>query len=311
MGGVGLVFTEMTNVTPEGRITPGCAGMWNDTQAAAWQRVVQFVHRHTGARIGMQLAHAGRKGSCSRPWEGDAPLKTGGWRTLGPSADAFRADWPAPKAMDAADFAAVTDAFVQAARRCDRVGFDVIELHMAHGYLLSSFLSPLSNRRTDEFGGSLGNRARFPLAVVAAVRAVWPVHKPLFVRLSATDWFDDEQRGFTLDEAVQVARWLKERGVDVLDVSSAGNVPESKPQYGRMYQVPFAERIRHEAGMPVMAVGGIQGVDHAHTIVAAGRADLCAIARAFLTDPYMVLREANERRVGSHAWPNQYLAARS
>ena len=177
--------------------------------------------------------------------------------------------------------------------------------------LFRSFLSPLSNRRTDQYGGTLANRARFPLAVVEAVRAAWPGNKPLFVRISATDWFDDEKRGFTVDEAVQVARWLKERGVDVLDVSSAGNVPESKPQYGRMYQVPFAERIRHEAGIPVMAVGGIQGLDHAHTIVGAGRADLCAIARGFLTDPYMVLREANERRVGSVAWPNQYQAGRA
>ncbi|MBL8755491.1 MAG: bifunctional salicylyl-CoA 5-hydroxylase/oxidoreductase [Planctomycetes bacterium] len=311
VGGAGLVFTEMTNVTPEGRITPGCAGMWNDTQMQAWKRVVDFVHAHSAAKIGMQIAHAGRKGSCSRPWEGDAPLASGGWPTLGPSATPFRAGWPAPKAMTQADMVAVRDAFVAAAKRCDRAGFDVVELHMAHGYLLSSFLSPLSNQRTDEFGGSLENRARFPLEVAAAVRAVWPAHKPLFVRISATDWFDDEKKGFTLDEAVQVARWLKERGVDVLDVSSAGNVPESKVQYGRMYQVPFAERIRHEASMPVMAVGGIQGMDHAHTIVGAGRADLCAIARGFLGDPYLVQREANDRKVASHRWPPQYLAARS
>lgn len=311
VGGAGLVFTEMTNVSPEGRITPGCAGMWNETHTAAWRRIVDFVHAHSGAKIGMQLAHAGRKGSCSRPWEGDAPLAAGGWQTLGPSADPFRADWPRPRAMDAADMARVREAFVRGAKACAAAGFDVVELHMAHGYLLSSFLSPLSNRRTDDFGGSLANRARFPLEVVEAVRAAWPADKALFVRLSATDWFDDEQRGFTVDEAVQVARWLKERGVDVIDVSTAGNVPESKPQYGRMYQVPFAERIRHEAGVPVMAVGGIAGLDHAHTIVAAGRADLCAIARGFLADPYMVQREANERHVVDHAWPPQYLAARS
>jgi anthraniloyl-CoA monooxygenase len=310
MGGTGLVFTEMTNVSPEGRITPGCAGMWNDTHIAAWRRVVDFVHRHSQAKIGMQLAHAGRKGSCSRPWEGDAPLATGGWQTLGPSAVPFRPDWQAPKAMDQGDMARVREAFVHSARLCERAGFDTIELHMAHGYLLSSFLSPLSNVRTDAYGGSLENRARFPLEVATAVRAVWPADKPLFVRLSATDWMDEQKRGFTLDEAVQVARWLKEVGVDVLDVSSAGNSPESKPQYGRMYQVPFAERIRHEAGIPVMAVGGIAGMDHAHTIVAAGRADLCAIARGFLTDPYMVLREANERRVAGHPWPPQYLAGR-
>jgi anthraniloyl-CoA monooxygenase len=212
--------------------------------------------------------------------------------------------------MDEADMARVRDAFVAAARRCDAAGFDVIELHMAHGYLLSSFLSPLCNVRTDAYGGPLANRARYPLAVAEAVRAAWPADKPLFVRLSATDWFDDEGKGFTLDEAVQVAKWLKERGVDVLDVSSAGNVPESKPQYGRMYQAPFAERIRFEAGMPVMAVGGIAGMDHAHTLVAAGRADLCAIARGFLSDPFLVQREAAARRIASHAWPPQHLAVK-
>jgi anthraniloyl-CoA monooxygenase len=310
VGGAGLVFTEMTNVTPEGRITPGCAGMWNEQQAAAWARVVQFVHRHSRAKIGMQLAHAGRKGSCSVPWQGDAPLATGGWRTLGPSATPFRRDWPLPKAMDAADMAAIEAAFVRSAKLCAEAGFDVIELHVAHGYLLSSFLSPLSNLRTDDFGGTLANRARFPLAVARAVRAAWPADRPLFVRLSATDWFDDEKRGFTLDEAVEVARWLKEAGVDLIDVSSAGNVPDSKPWYGRMYQVPFAERIRHDAGLPVMAVGGIAGMDHAHTIVAAGRADLCAIARGFLSDPYMVQRDAGERRLPDYDWPAQYLAAR-
>ncbi|MCB9886556.1 MAG: bifunctional salicylyl-CoA 5-hydroxylase/oxidoreductase [Planctomycetes bacterium] len=308
VGGAGLVFTEMTNVSPEGRISPGCAGIWNDEQQHAWARIVAFVHEHSAAKIGLQLAHAGRKGSCSRPWEGDAPLTEGGWQTLGPSADPFRADWPAPRAMTEGDMAVVREQFVAGARRALAAGFDVLELHMAHGYLLSSFLSPLSNRRTDAWGGSLENRMRFPLEVIAAVRAVWT--RPLFVRLSATDWFDDEDRGFTLDEAVQVARALREAGVDVLDVSSAGNVPESKPQYGRMYQVPFADRIRHEVGMPVMAVGGIAGVDHVNTIVAAGRADLGAIARAHLADPYLTLREANERRVETFAWPPQYLAAR-
>lgn len=312
VGGPGLVITEMTNVTADGRITPGCAGMYSDEQETAWKRVVDFVHGHSAAKIGMQLAHAGRKASCSRPWEGDAPL-TGddAWQTIGPSATPFRDGWHVPKQMDEAEMVRVRDAFVDSARRCDRAGFDVIELHMAHGYLLSSFLSPLSNLRDDDYGGSLENRARYPLEVVRAVRAVWPEDKPLFVRISATDWFDDEHKGFTVDEAVQVARWLKDAGVDVLDVSSAGNVPESRPQYGRMYQVPFAERIRFEAAMPVMAVGGIQGLDHAHTIVAAGRADLCAIARGFLADPYMVQREAVRRDVASHAFPPQYLAAKT
>ena len=311
VGGAGLVFTEMTNVSADGLITPGCAGMWNDEQEQAWQRVVDFVHAHSVAKIGMQLAHAGRKASCSRPWEGDAPLTEGAWQTIGPSATPFRPDWPVPKEMDRGDMDRIRDAFVQGAERCARAGFDVVELHMAHGYLLSSFLSPLSNTRSDDYGGSLENRARFPLEVARAVRAVWPEGRPLFARVSASDWFDDEGRGFTVDEAVQVSKWLREAGVDVIDVSSAGNVPESKPQYGRMYQVPFAERIRYEAGVPVMAVGAIQGLDHAHTIVAAGRADLCAIARGFLADPYMVQREAVRKDVDRYDFPPQYLAAKS
>ncbi|MCB9878040.1 MAG: bifunctional salicylyl-CoA 5-hydroxylase/oxidoreductase [Planctomycetes bacterium] len=311
VGGAGLVFTEMTNVEPVGRISPGCAGIWNDQQEAGWKRIVDFVHANSHARIGMQIAHAGRKGSCSRPWEGDAPLAQGGWQTFGPSAVPFKQGWPAPRQMDRADMDRVRDAFVAAAQRCHRAGFDTIELHMAHGYLLSSFLSPLANVRDDDYGGSLANRARFPLEVTEAVRAVWPQDKPLFVRISATDWFDEQQKGTTTDESVQLAKWLKELGVDVIDVSTAGNVPESKPQYGRMYQVPFAERIRFEADVPVMAVGNIQGLDHAHTIVAAGRADLCAIARGFLADPYMVQREAVARDVVSHPFPPQYLAAKS
>jgi anthraniloyl-CoA monooxygenase len=311
VGGAGLVFTEMTNVTADGCITTGCAGMWNDDQEAAWRRVVDFVHKHSASKIGMQLAHAGRKASCSRPWEGDAPLRDGGWPSIGPSDLPFGEDWPAPKQMDRADLDRVRDAFVASAERCLRAGFDIVELHMAHGYLLSSFLSPLSNSRTDEYGGSLENRARYPLEVARAVRAVWPSGKPLFARISATDWFDDEDRGFTVTEAVQVSKWLCQAGVNVIDVSSAGNVPESKPQYGRMYQLPFAERIRYEANVPVMAVGAIQGLDHAHTIIAAGRADLCAIARGFLADPYMVQREAVRRDVAQHNFPPQYLAAKS
>src|SRR5262245_53357537 len=308
VGGAALVFTEMTNVSAEGRITYGCTGMWNETQMQAWRRIVAFVHAHSRARIGMQIAHAGRKGSCSRPWEGDAPLADGAWPTLGPSADPFEPTWPVPRPMDRADMDRVREEFVHAARLCAAAGFDVIELHMAHGYLLSSFLSPLSNRRTDDFGGSLRNRARFPLEVFRAVRATWPYDKPIFVRISATDWLGD--RGFTADDAVQLARWLRADGCDLVDVSTAGNSPESQPEYGRMYQVPFAERIRSEAGIPVMAVGGIQGVDHVNTIVAAGRADLCALARAHLESPYLSLQGANRYGVASQPWPEQYLLAR-
>ncbi|MCA8973512.1 MAG: bifunctional salicylyl-CoA 5-hydroxylase/oxidoreductase, partial [Planctomycetes bacterium] len=241
---------------------------------------------------------------------GDSPLTAGGWPTIAPSAVPFRSDWPVPRAMTRADMDAVVEDFVHSAELARQAGFDVLELHMAHGYLLSSFLSPASNERTDDYGGSLENRARFPLEVLTAVRAVWPDDMPLFVRISATDWMDEQGRGFTVDDAVALTRWMGARGCDVVDVSSAGNTPESKPVYGRMYQVPFAERIRFETDVPVMAVGGIQGVDHVNTIVAAGRADLCAIARAHLSDPYLTLRAANERQVGSQFWPLQYLAAK-
>ena len=308
VGGAALVLTEMTNVSAEGRITPGCTGLWSDAHAQAWRRVTDFVHGHSSAKIGLQLAHAGRKASCSLPWEGDRPLAQGAWQTLGPSALPFGANWPVPREMDAKDLHRVRDEFVRSTQLAIAAGFDVIELHAAHGYLLSSFLSPLSNQRTDDYGGSLANRARFPLEVLRAVRAAWPSDRPLFVRLSATDWLGD--RGFTIDEAVEVSRWFRDAGCDLIDVSSAGNSPESKPEYGRMYQVPFAERIRHEVGIPVMAVGGIQGVDHANTVVGAGRADLCAIARAHLVDPYLTLQGAARYKVEGFPWPKQYLAGR-
>ena len=307
-GGAALVFTEMTNVSADGCITTGCAGMWNDQQMLAWQRIVDFVHGHSAAKIGMQLAHAGRKGSCSLPWEGDAPLTEGAWPTIGPSALPFDAGWPAPKEMTRADMDRVRDDFVSAARRAEQAGFDVIELHMAHGYLLSSFLSPLSNQRQDDYGGALANRARYPLEVFRAVRAAWPVDRPMFVRISATDWLGE--RGFTPADSVELSRWLLEEGCDVIDVSSAGNSPESKPVYGRMYQVPLAEKIKYEVDISVMAVGGIAGTDHANTIVGAGRADLCAIARAHLSDPSLSLRGSNEYGVAQQPWPVQYVAAR-
>ncbi len=309
VGGAGLVITEMTNVSPEGRISPGCAGMWGDEHEAAWRRVVAFVHEHSGAKIGIQLAHAGRKASCSRPWEGDRPLREGegAWPTIGPSALPFDEGWHVPRAMDRADMDRVRDAFVAATKRSDAAGFDLIELHMAHGYLLSSFLSPLSNVRTDEYGGAIEGRARYPLEVLEAVRAVWPKDKPISVRISASDWIEG---GMTVDDAVALAVMLKERGCDVVDVSSGGNSPRSKIDYGRMYQVPFAERIRHEAKIPTMAVGAIEGADHASTIVAAGRADLCALARPHLADPYLTLRAASRYGITDHPWPRQYLAVK-
>lgn len=310
VGGAGLLITEMTDVSPEGRITLGCTGMWNDAQEAAWKRIVDFAHGNSKAKIGIQLAHAGRKASCTRPWEGDRPLRAdeGAWETIGPSALPFDAGWPTPRALLSADMDRLVQAFADAAQRSERAGFDLIELHFAHGYLLSSFLSPLSNHRTDEYGGSLENRARFPLLVLDAVRAAWPKDKPISVRISASDWVPSG--GVTIEESVAFSRMLKERGCDLVDVSSGGNSPASTIVPGRMYQVPFAEQIRYEAGIPTMAVGAIQGADHANTVIAAERADLCALARPHLADPYLTLHAATEYGYADQRWPNQYLAAR-
>ncbi|RMG20444.1 MAG: bifunctional salicylyl-CoA 5-hydroxylase/oxidoreductase [Deltaproteobacteria bacterium] len=309
IGGAGLVLTEETNVSPEGRITPGCAGIWNDVQTEAWKRIVDFVHQQTPAKIGMQIGHAGRKGSCSRPWEGDRPLPPEeAWETLGPSPIPFDEGWPAPREMTREDMDRIRDAFVAAARNALDAGFDLLELHAAHGYLLSSFLTPVANQRTDAYGGSLENRMRFPLEVFDAVRSAWPEDRPLIVRLTVEDWLGDE--GFTLDEAVEVCRALKARGCDLIDVSSGGNSPRSQPVYGRMYQVPFAERIRQDVGIPVCAVGAILGADHANTVLAAERADLVAMARPHLRDPYLTLRASQHYGYESQWWPVQYLAAK-
>ncbi len=306
VGGAGLVLTEMTDVSPEGRITHGCAGLWNDAQESAWKRVVDFVHTHSASKIGIQLAHAGRKASCSLPWEGDTALRDGEspWQTWGPSALPFKPGWHAPKELDEAELQRLTRAFVDATQRAQRAGFDFIEVHMAHGYLLSSFLSPLSNRRTDAYGGSLENRMRWPLTVFTAMREVWPKEKPMGVRVSATDWLGPQ--GQTIDDTVVMAKELKARGCDLVDVSSAGNVPESKPEYGRMYQVPYAEAVKVGAGVPVMAVGAILGADHANTVIGAGRADLCALAREHLLDPHLVLRHARAENADTTRWPKQY-----
>ncbi len=303
IGGAGLVITEMTDVTAEGRITPGCAGLYTDAHEAAWKRVCDYVHAHTNAKIGVQLAHAGRKGSASRPWEGDTAL-TGddAWQTLGPSAVPFGPGWPAPKAMDEADLARVKRAFVDSAKRALAAGFDLVEIHCAHGYLLHSFLSPIANRRGDAYGGSLENRMRYPLEVIAAVRAVWPKGKPLAMRISATDWSDE---GFTGDEAVVFSRAAAAAGVDLVDCSTGGIAPDIRPEYGRLYQTPYAERVRMEAGVPTMAVGGISSYADVNSVLAAGRADLCALARAHLFDPYWTRHAAYEQR-HDQRWPLQY-----
>ncbi len=310
VGGAGLVISEMTNVLPGGRITRGCAGMYERGHLDAWRRIVDFVHESSTAKIGIQLAHAGRKGSVHHPWDRleDVPLTKaqGAWQTLGPSPIAFRPGWPAPREMSRVDMERVREAFAQAALWSDRAGFDMIELHMAHGYLLSSFISPLSNLRTDDYGGSLRGRLRFPLEVFRAVRQSWPEEKPIAVRISATDWLGD--RGTTPEDSVELAKLLKAAGCDVIDVSTAGNSPESEPLYGRMYQVPFADKIRHEAKIPVMAVGALLGIDHANTVLAAGRADLAAMARPHLKDPYLTLHAAEHYELWDHTWPGPYMA---
>ncbi len=307
IGGAGLVISEMTDVAPEGRITHGCAGMYLREHVAAWKRIVEFVHARTPAPIGIQLAHAGRKGSMQHDWAmHDEPLgpADGAWRTLGPSPIPFRPGWPAPKAMDRADMDRLRAAFARATAWAAEAGFDWLELHAAHGYLISSFLSPLVNRRDDDFGGSLENRMRFPLEVFAAMREAWPAERPMSVRVSASDWMVDGS-GTTPEETVVFARELRRLGCDLVDVSSAGNVPESQPEYGRMYQVPFAEQVRYEAGIPVMAVGAIQGADHANTVLAAERADLAVMARPHLYDPYLTLHAASDYGVDVE-WPGQY-----
>jgi anthraniloyl-CoA monooxygenase len=309
VGGAGLVMTEMTCVSPEGRITPGCTGMWNRAQETAWARIVDFVHANTGARIGLQLGHSGRKGSTRVAWEGqDEPLDEGGWEPVGPSRIPYLPHSPVPRAMTRADMTEVREQFVAAARRGEAAGFDLLELHCAHGYLLSSFLSPITNRREDEYGGSPTGRRRFPLEVIAAVRDAWPDGRPLSVRISATDWCEG---GFDGDDAVELAALLRDLGVDLVDVSTGQVDPAERPRHGRLWQTPFSDRIRHEVGMPTMAVGGIASVDDANTILLAGRADLVALARPHLVDPYWTLNAAIDLGHVAHRWPLQYLSGRT
>ncbi|MGN6818447.1 MAG: bifunctional salicylyl-CoA 5-hydroxylase/oxidoreductase [Sphingomonas sp.] len=308
-GGAGLLYTEMTCVSAEGRITPGCPGFYAPEHEAAWKRLVDFVHAETPAKICAQLGHSGAKGSTQLGWEEmDAPLAEGNWPLIAASAVAWSPANQVPKAMDRADMDRVRDQFVAAARIADRAGFDMVELHMAHGYLLSGFITPLTNRREDEYGGSLDNRMRFPLEVVAAVRAAWPEDKPLSVRISASDWVGED--GVTPPEAVAIARMLKAAGVDIIDVSAGQTSIQARPVYGRMFQTPFSDRIRNEVGMPTMAVGNIYLPDHVNSILMAGRADLVCLARPHLADPYWTLHAA--AALGDHgvAWPDPYLPGR-
>jgi anthraniloyl-CoA monooxygenase len=307
-GGAGLVFTEMTCVSPEARITLGCTGLWNDAQEAAWARIVGFVHGHSAAKICLQLGHAGRKGATKLMWEGiDRPLEQGAWDICSASPLPYFPDSQVPREMTRADMDAVKEQFVAAARRGERAGFDMLELHCAHGYLLASFISPLTNRRADEYGGSLENRLRFPLEVFAAVRAAWPERKPMSVRISAVDWAEG---GIAGDDAVAIARAFSEHGADLVDVSTGQTVREARPVYGRMFQTPFSDQIRNEARVATMCVGNITTADQVNTILAAGRADLVALARPHLVDPFFTLKAAAWYGASEIPCPAPYLAGK-
>ena len=303
IGGAGLVMTEMTAIGRDARISPGCAGLYTGEHVAAWRRLVDFVKRFTSAKVGMQLGHAGRKGSTRLFWEGpDEPLDEGGWPIVSASPIGYFDHSPVPAELDEAGMAALIGDFERATMMAVEAGFDLVEIHMAHGYLLASFLSPLTNRRTDRYGGSPENRLRFPLRVVRAVRALWPEERPLSVRLSAVDWWPG---GNEPGDAVDMARALKASGCDIVDVSSGQTVPYQRPHYGRQYQTPFADRIRHEAGIATMAVGNISSFEDVNGIIASGRADLCLMARAHLWDPYWT-RHAAHALGYPLPWPPQY-----
>jgi anthraniloyl-CoA monooxygenase len=307
-GGAGLVYTEMTCVSAEGRITPGCAGMYSAEHAQAWGRIVDFIHQHTPAKVCLQIGHSGPKGSTKLLWEGmDEPLDSGNWPVIGASDVPWSAASQVPRPMTRADMDRVKAEFVAATERAIESGFDMLELHCAHGYLLSSFITPLMNRRTDEYGGALDKRLRYPLEVFRAMRAAWPAEKPMSVRISATDWVAG---GITGDDAVNIARAFAEAGADIIDVSAGQTSTRAEPIYGRMFQTPLSDQIRNETGLATMAVGNIYETDHVNSIIAAGRADLCCLARPHLADPYWTLHAAAELNYADQAWPVQYESGR-
>jgi anthraniloyl-CoA monooxygenase len=309
-GGAGLVFTEMTCVSPEGRISPGCTGMYTPAHETAWARIVDFIHAETEAKVALQLGHSGPKGSTQLGWEtSDAPLESGNWPVMSASAVPWGPGNQTPRAMTRADMDSVRDEFVRAAQMGDRAGFDWLELHYAHGYLMSAFITPLSNKRHDEYGGSLDNRMRFPLEVFHAVRAVWPKDKPISVRISANDWVGAE--GITPQDAVEISAMLAEAGVDFVDVSAGQTTLEAKPVYGRMFQTPFSDRIRNEAHIATLAVGNIYEPDHVNSILMAGRADLVCLARPHLANPYWTLHAAADAQYEGVTWPKPYLQGRN
>lgn len=312
LGGAGLVMTEMACVSPTGRITPGCPGLWNEQQTTAWRGVTDFVHAHSSAKIGAQVGHSGRKGSTKLMWEGiDEPLEEGNWETIGPSALPYGEGCHVPREATRADLDTIRDEFVAAARNAVAAGFDLIEIHAAHGYLLSSFLSPIANHRTDEYGGSLENRLRYPIEVFSAVRAAVPAEIPVTVRISACDWMPD---GNTEVDAVEISRAFIEAGAAAIDVSSGQVSKDEKPAFGRSYQTPFADKIRHQvaepAGVKVIAVGAISSYDDVNSILLAGRADLCALGRTHLYNPNWTLHAAAEQDVVEQEWPVQWAAGR-
>jgi anthraniloyl-CoA monooxygenase len=308
-GGAGLVFTEMTCVSAQGRISPGCTGLYDESHERAWKRLVDFVHAETEARIAIQLGHSGIKGSTQLGWEtSDAPLMQNNWEVIGPSRVPWSPDNQAPREMSRADMDTVRDEFVRSAEMAGRAGFDWLELHYAHGYLMSSFITPLTNRRGDAYGGSLANRMRYPLEVFRAVRKVWPEGKPISVRVSAHDWVGAD--GIMPQDAVAIARMLAEAGVDLIDVSAGQTSIEAKPVYGRMFQTPFSDRIRNETGVATLAVGNIYEPDHVNSILMAGRADLVCLARPHLTDPYWTLHAAAALGDRDEEWPEPYWPGR-
>ncbi len=313
VGGAGLVMTEMAAISPDARITPGCVGIWNDEQTEAWKGIVGFVHGETQSKIGLQIGHAGRKGSTKVAWEGmDEPLdgdQAGdNWPLLSASPIPYAEGSQTPQEMTTDQMDQVVADYVAATKRAAAAGFDLVEVHAAHGYLLACFLSPITNKRTDEFGGSIENRLRFPVRVIKAVRNAWPADRPVFVRISATDWIEG---GNEEADALEIARGLHAAGANLIDVSTGQTDPASDPQYGRLYQVPFAERIRLQAGIPTMTVGGVASVDDVNTILVAGRADLCALARPHLIDPYWTMNAALDQGYEGLEWPRQYVAGQS
>jgi len=309
VGGAGLLNTEMLCISPEGRITPGCAGIWSDEQTEKWQQVVGFVHANSKARICAQIGHAGRKGATCVPWDGgiDQPLPEGAWETLSPSPLPYTPDSPIPREMTVVDMDTVTAEFEKAVENANTAGFDMIEIHLAHGYLLSSFISPYTNQRTEDFGGSIENRMKFPLRILEKVRSAWPADKPISVRISATDWVEG---GLSEEDMLIVARMVKEAGVDIINVSTGQVTKDENPIYGRMFQVPFADQVRNEIGIPTIVAGNISSADQANTVIAAGRCDIVALGRSIMNEPHFVLSAAAHYENTGQFWPPQYLSGK-